>query len=174
MTTAKQLKCMNCGHELHVLAGQQHCYTSCGLPNVMLFNIEIRDCPSCGEREVVLPRVEELHRVLAHALISKPAPLTPAEFRFLRKQLGWGSKDLAGKFAFDPSSVSRWETGAEPLSRWADRLIRLAVARFTPVDDYSAEDMDLIDASKGVAPMPLNFRRGATGWQDERRAESCA
>lgn len=161
------MKCINCGNEMQVQRGQQHHYTSCGLPNVYLQNVETRNCSSCGEHEVVLPNVEDLHRVLAHAVISKKAPLTASEFKFLRKQLGWSSQDLAHKFGVDPSTVSRWENEADPLSRWADRLIRLSVAHFTPVDDYSADDMDLIDATAGTSPMPLRIRRGRSGWRDE-------
>ncbi|HEY8378319.1 MAG TPA: helix-turn-helix domain-containing protein [Nannocystis sp.] len=91
--------------------------------------------------------------------------MTAAEFKFLRKHLGWASQDLARKFGVDPSTVSRWENEAEPLSRWADRLIRLAVAKFTPVDDYSAEDMDLIDASAGAVQKPLRLQREHGGWR---------
>lgn len=165
------MKCINCGNEMEVQRGQEHHYASSGLPNVYLQNIETRVCPSCGECEVALPNVEQLHRVLAHAVISKKAPLTAAEFRFLRKQLGWSSQDLAHRFGVDPSTVSRWENEADPLSRLADRMIRLCVAQFTPVDDYSADDMDAIDTAVASSADPLRIRRGRGGWSEsEARA----
>lgn len=165
---ATKIKCVNCDHEVVVLHNQQHHYTSSGLSNVFLEGIDIRECGNCGEREIVIPRIEELHRVLAHALIVKRAPLTAAEFKFLRKHLGWASQDLAHKFGVDPSTVSRWEKETEPLSRWADRLIRLSVAQFSPVEDYSSEDLDLIDSTVGSMPRMLRVRRERGGWRDVR------
>ena len=56
------MKCINCGSDMEVQRGQPHDYTSCGLPNVYLPNVETRMCPNCGENEVVLPKVEAAPR----------------------------------------------------------------------------------------------------------------
>ena len=36
-----------------------------GLPNVVLHGVEIHECAACGERLTGIPRMAELHRVLA-------------------------------------------------------------------------------------------------------------
>jgi transcriptional regulator with XRE-family HTH domain len=57
------------------------------------------------------------------------------------RQLGWSSQDLTRKFGVDPSTVSRWENEADPLSRGADRLIR-SVGLEVPTTDQSAPRVD--------------------------------
>jgi hypothetical protein len=59
-----------------------------GLPDVTLVGVELRTCPSHGELEVVIPKIEELHRTLAKELPSKRPSFTEQEIRFLRKYLG--------------------------------------------------------------------------------------
>jgi len=43
-------------------------YEESGLRNVILEGIEVRSCQACGTREPVIPRIEELHGILARAV----------------------------------------------------------------------------------------------------------
>ena len=70
-------------------------YVASGLPGVTLLNVEMKRCSSCGEFEVSIPYIEQLHRIIASLLIEKPAPFTAAEITFLRKFLGWSGVDFA-------------------------------------------------------------------------------
>lgn len=81
------MKCAYCGAKNVKLERVEHKYVECGLPNVVLVNVPERVCGDCNERELVIPRIAELHELLSEMLRDKRAPLSPAEFRFLRKYL---------------------------------------------------------------------------------------
>jgi len=99
-----------------------------GLPGITLQGVEVSRCGKCGEYEVAIPRIEELHRSIAQTVISKKERLTPAEIRFLRKHLGWTGAEFAAHFGAARETVSRWENGSAPMGPTADRLLRMIVA----------------------------------------------
>lgn len=115
--------------------------------------MEVRRCPACGEYEVVIPRLEELHALIATAIIQEPARLTDDEIRYLRKFLGWSGADFARMIGAKPETVSRWETGTAAMGVQADRLRRLMVAHLKPVQDYGA------DRIKNTATVPAKPAR---------------
>ena len=86
----------------------------------------------------------ELHRVIANAVIHKPARLSGAEVKFLRKHLGWSGADFAAHMGVDPTTVSAWENERKPFGTSSDRLLRLMVARQAPVEDYSLDELTKI------------------------------
>jgi putative zinc finger/helix-turn-helix YgiT family protein len=121
-------------------------------------------CPKCGETEVAIPRIEDLHRTIARALIQKRSRLTAPEIRFLRKYLGWSGVDFAAHMGATPETISRWEKGAVPIGAASDRLLRLMVASKAPVEDYSLDvlkDIKEVVKSKTVL---LGFRARGGGW----------
>jgi len=65
-------------------------YDESGLPNVILESIEVRRCRSCGTREPVIPRIEELHRILLHP-VAPPHDAVPrrANRRVRFDDAGW-------------------------------------------------------------------------------------
>lgn len=90
------LKCFGCGHEM--TSGLENVkYDASGLPGVTLVGVEVSRCGHCGQYEVAIPRIEELHRALASALVRKSARLTPAEIRFLRTTFGWSGRGTIEK-----------------------------------------------------------------------------
>jgi putative zinc finger/helix-turn-helix YgiT family protein len=176
-------KCPQCGDPLETRR-ENHRYNESGLPNVILENIEIRKCASCGEEMLGIPRIEELHRVLAMAIIHHRERLSPQEVRFLRKWLGWSGRDFASHMGVDPATVSRWERvdAPTPMGPAADRLLRTLVAVGTPVDSYESpqehtnamrslfERLTEIDDAAAQPPM-LRFRTDRAGtWTPEQAA----
>ncbi len=157
-------KCRTCGKGELTSRVETHLYTESGLPHVALVGVEVRRCPSCGHHEVVLPRVTELHRTIAHAVIHKPARLSGAEVRFLRKSLGWSGVDFAERMGVDPSTVSSWENDKDPIGPTSDRLLRLMVARGTPVEDYSLDDLLKIDNERRP-PIEVRISPKGKGWE---------
>jgi putative zinc finger/helix-turn-helix YgiT family protein len=137
-------------------------YVACGLPHVTLVGVEVRRCAACGEHEVVIPKIEQLHRVIAHAVITQRARLTGAEVRFLRKYLGWSGVDFARHMGVTAESVSRWENDREPMSPTADRLVRLMVVTREPVSSYSLDE--LVDLDLHAAPIHLEVEPKRGGW----------
>ncbi|MGH7271546.1 MAG: type II TA system antitoxin MqsA family protein, partial [Polyangiaceae bacterium] len=140
-------------------------YTACGLPFVALVGVEVRRCKTCGEHEVVLPRIEQLHRTIALAVIGKHARLTAAEVRYLRKYLGWSGADFARRMGVTPESVSRWENDREQMSAVADRLLRLMVATKAPVTEYPLDS--LADLEDEPAPVRLRVESAKGAWRAE-------
>jgi len=149
------MKCVHCSGVIKSTRGA-HRYTESGLSNVTLLNVELRHCSECGEREVVIPRIEELHRIIARTVATGQSRLNPEQIRFLRKWLGWSSVDFALMMGVRPETVSRWEhkgTGYQ-MPATAERLLRLMVANQDPVTKYP---IDLFKLQPRLRPLPLKF-----------------
>ncbi len=127
------MKCPECKTEMESRK-VNHKYTESGLPNVVLVGIEVRHCPKCGEEQIVIPRLEELHRVIAFKVASQAARLNGAEIRFLRKWLGWSGATFAKTIGVAAETVSRWENDKEAMGTTAERLLRLMAIRQKPVE----------------------------------------
>ncbi|MGH7826704.1 MAG: type II TA system antitoxin MqsA family protein, partial [Candidatus Binatia bacterium] len=99
-------------------------YVESGLNNVLLKNITVHECAKCGELLPEIANVKQVHKWIAEYLVKKQSPLTGAEFRFLRKQMGMGAAELAGFLGVTPVTMSRWENGKETVGPQSDRLLR--------------------------------------------------
>jgi putative zinc finger/helix-turn-helix YgiT family protein len=161
------MKCLSCGAGMKTTRENVR-YDSSGLPNVTLRNVEVSRCPRCGEEEIAIPRIEDLHRAIAEALIAKPSRLDAAEVRYLRKYLGWSGADFAAHMGTTRETVSRWEHGTAQVGPQADRLLRLMVATKTPVSEYSLDTLKAISTEKPAR----SFRLGMTVEQDGWHAEA--
>jgi DNA-binding transcriptional regulator YiaG len=137
----------------------------------MLMNVEVRHCPNCGNDLLAVPRMPQLHRAIATALIGKPAQLTPQEIKFLRKSLGWSGKDFAGKMHVDAATVSRWERVEDPqvMDEQKDLLLRALVALGKQIDEYPLDRLEQV-ASQKPRPLSMKMRNGDDGWQPELAA----
>lgn len=155
------MRCDACGEQM-ISGRENHSYKECGLPFVTLQDVEIRRCPRCGEFEVVIPRMEELHRVLASAVATKTSRLMPPEIKFLRKHLGWSGADFAKHIGVSAETVSRWENGREAMGPVADRTLRLMVLYVAPKRDYSLDT--LTELKDTPEPSRIGLRAGAQGW----------
>ncbi|MCX7216537.1 MAG: hypothetical protein NTZ96_09485 [Burkholderiales bacterium] len=99
-------------------------YTDGGLRNVWLVNgYEIRQTPYGNG--VAFHNLDGLTQSICTALTRKAAPLTGAEFRYIRSAGMLLSQPALGKLmGIDGQSVARWEKTSK-VPRWADKLIRL-------------------------------------------------
>ena len=129
---------------------------------VTLEHVETTFCGSCGGRGVSIDRMAPLLRGIAAAVVRKRARLAPAEVTFLRKHLEYTGARLAKALGVTGPSVSRWESGREPIGPSADRLLRALVVmhdgetdRFDPAQFEAIED--------GSAPLRLTLRRDSRG-----------
>lgn len=155
------MKCMQCGSPMKTKR-ENFLYGASGLP-VTLLGVEVSRCKKCGEFEVAIPRIEELHRVIAMEVIGKRARLAPAEIRFLRKVLGWSGADLARRIGVGVGAVSRWENGRDPMGPVADRLLRLMVAHTKAGTDYPVDRLAEV-AEEAPEPLRLGMQPDAKGW----------
>lgn len=158
-----KVKCLQCGAPMESTIGP-HRYSR-GI-DVVLHGIERRRCPECGEEEVVIPKIEKLHRVIARTIARKPGHLKPGEIRFLRTYLGYSSADFANVLGVTPETVSRWERMSKPqkMAAPAERLLRM-LARFgEPSRIYDLEAI-LLSGSEEAADGMLRFTREGGDWE---------
>lgn len=157
------MKCHNCGAATRE-ATENYNYSECGLDYVTLVGIVVRRCPSCGEEETVIPRVEELHRLIARQVARRPGRLEGREIRFLRKYLGHSTEDGAKTLGVDPSTLSRWENEKQEMHLPTERFLRLMVFNEVPVENYPAEELvSLTNRHESRAPRVV-LTAGRQGW----------
>ena len=142
-----KIKCSNCGESMRTRR-ENYLYDECGLRHITLIGVRVNRCARCGNYEVSIPRIEQLHRLIAKALIEKATRFTGDEIRFLRKSLGLSSGDFARRVGVTLETVSRWEQNAVPVGPQADRLVRLLVAQGRLTMRYPEEHLALIDSKK--------------------------
>jgi putative zinc finger/helix-turn-helix YgiT family protein len=162
------MTCLECGGKM-TSTREAVKYDASGLSGVTLANVEVRRCSKCGAREVVIPKIEELHRLLAAALIQKKGALVAEEVRFLRKYLGWSGVDFAAHMGATAETVSRWENGKLTMSPQADRLLRTMVALREPESEYKIEALKAI-VPKAAKPLRVGLRSGPSGWRKDTAA----
>ncbi len=156
------MKC-DCGATM-TSARENYSYAASGLPHVTLEGVEVRRCAACGEHEVVIPNIEQLHQAIANAVISKKARLASAEVRFLRKHMGWSGAEFARHVGVKPETVSRWETGKEPIGPIADRLLRLMIVTKAPAREYAIETLASLEDE--FAPARVRLSADKSGWHE--------
>ena len=116
-------RCSNCGAEARVVRGAHH-FKEIALKNVTLMGVKLIQCPTCGNEDVVIPRVNEVMRVLAMAVVNKPYRLAGHEVRFLRKFLGMTGEEFARLLHVEKTTLSKWENDDPPIGQQSDLLVR--------------------------------------------------
>ncbi|MFZ0819853.1 MAG: YgiT-type zinc finger protein [Candidatus Acidiferrales bacterium] len=157
--------CSNCGKPARKTRGN-YLFRECGLNNIVLKDIEIMKCDSCGNEDPIIARITMVMRTIALALANKPFALCGEEIRYLRKYLGMSGDTFSSFLHTDKSVLSRWENNREPVGPKSDRLIRLVVLglgaglrqeveqgvrRFTEIDESPKELM------VGLDPKDLSY-----------------
>ncbi len=118
------MKCETCYAELVVKRVDCYHYAESGLPNVYLSGIEVEECPNGHGQSPRIPRILDLHELIAESVCVKPSPLTGDEARFLRKELGMKAKDWAAYLHVDAATLSRWENGEQAIVPMTDAFLR--------------------------------------------------
>lgn len=97
-------------------------YVESGLPNVWLSNGFVVKETAYGE-SVAITDVKGLHDLIGKSIAEKPAALTGAEFRFLRKELGLSQERLADIVGLTSQAVAIWEK-TDKIPTVNDRYLR--------------------------------------------------
>jgi DNA-binding transcriptional regulator YiaG len=156
-------KCSECGAPLRLTRGAIP-YDLGGLPALTLEGVELWRCEACEEPTVGIPQTGPLHRLIAEALVTKPAPLAPEEIRFLRTWMGWEGVEFAARLGVSPETISRWEHGAHPTRPLADRSVRLLAAVGGRLGRFDPDRLAAIDAKARPAPLRLRLRFDGERW----------
>jgi putative zinc finger/helix-turn-helix YgiT family protein len=104
------MKCAQCGQSMGKETGMYR-YEESGLKNIMLMDVPMYTCASCGETEVEIPAMEELHCLIGLFVLYQPNRLESAEVRYLRKHMGYSQDELASYVGVARGTITRWEAG---------------------------------------------------------------
>jgi putative zinc finger/helix-turn-helix YgiT family protein len=159
------MKCEECGGPVRVERDAIRRYLVGGLPHVEVHGVEVTRCTKCGNESIAIPRIGQLHRAIAQAFVTQRRMLAHPEIRFLRKHIGLSGSDFADMMGVARETVSRWETGAQPMGSVADRLLRMLVVTHDPAESYAVDDM-LRALSDEPAPAKLP---AVAMWNDRER-----
>jgi DNA-binding transcriptional regulator YiaG len=118
------MMCSSCGSRGTRVTRGVYRFAESGLKNVRLAGIELIRCRRCGNVDPILPKLTEIMKVLALAVIGKPGQLAGEEARFLRKFLNKPADEFAKLLGVDATTLSRWENNHQPIGPQSDRLIR--------------------------------------------------
>jgi putative zinc finger/helix-turn-helix YgiT family protein len=155
------MKCMQCGTGM---SAKRENVPYDDLPGTVLVGMSVSRCARCGEHEVAIPAIDELHRVLAQEVIRKTGRLNGAEIRFLRSYLGYSGVDFAKLIHSDPATVSRWESDKQLLGHHTDLLLRAMVAIDKKVEAYPISMFAEFKGDKAPRTR-YAFKRTATRWR---------
>jgi putative zinc finger/helix-turn-helix YgiT family protein len=158
------MKCIKCETSLVSERTDKYQYHESGLDDVFLLNIIVHRCGTCGSALPEIPNVRQLHLVIALIIIEQKQKLSGKEIRFLRKNLGMKSKDLAAKLGYEPETYSRFENDREPIGDRGDRLMRIW---------YAAQKEKDIKKYKGLLELIDGFDKivRGTSWRKSKPIE---
>ncbi|MCX5834978.1 MAG: type II toxin-antitoxin system MqsA family antitoxin [Deltaproteobacteria bacterium] len=117
--------CWECGEEINIIKDRPYHYTESGLDNIYLHGVTQYECTKCGEKAVEIPKVKNLHLVIGRDVVCSEKKLKGQEIKYLRKELGLKSKQIAEILSVDLSTFSRWENSKASIGPVADKLLRL-------------------------------------------------
>jgi len=117
---------------------QGYHYVECGLQNVYVEGLTISTDDE-GDDILRIPDVNQLHRTIVAALITKHSGLTGAELRFIRTELGLTQAKLAAIVHRDALAISRWEREeVKEIDANAETLIRLVAREQLQLEIYTS------------------------------------
>jgi DNA-binding transcriptional regulator YiaG len=146
-------------------------YRECGLDFIYLSNgFEWHETPY--GKALSITDVEGLHQLIGMALIEKPAPLTGAEFRFLRTELDLSQEGVGLLLGRKVRQIRGYET-ADEVPEPANTLIRFVYKeRLDPSETFEHFSRAIAELQKfDKAVNELKLRATAHGWEP---AEACA
>jgi len=122
--------CKKCGGHLASRIVPEFEHAAIGLPGVVLKNaVEQFYCTACGTADSVhFPNIDGLMAAIALARVKQNTKLAGPDIRFLRKALELNQQELAKLLAVRNETVSRWETGHQPIEPSTEKLLRTVVA----------------------------------------------
>ena len=143
-----------------------HRYVESGLDNIYLENGYRTHRTPYGEG-ISIQDTEGLNRAIGRWLVSIPKPLTGAELRFLRLEMGATQKDLAGILGTTEQTLRLWEKHRnKPMPGPADRLLRALYLEFTGKDESVRKMLErLAKFNETDRQVKVRFRETSRGWK---------
>lgn len=123
MSGVKQLKCVECGHDMAVAMDPVE-ETFKGV-SLVVDGLEYWRCNNCGEIIFDAENTKKYERAMVNAYASKMGLMSPDDIVKTRRKYGLKQKELEKALGVSTPSVSRWETGAVCQSKPVDNLLRI-------------------------------------------------
>lgn len=142
----KTENCSNCG-EMATARRMSYRFDEMGVP-VLLQNIEVIECPHCGNTDPIIPNMSGLMKVLASAIICNPCKLNGQEIRYLRKYVNKSAREFARYLNLDHTHLSKLENDRYEINPRLDRLVRLIVGAMAP--ELAAESSKLVEIMPNI------------------------
>ena len=153
----KIVACSNCGREAEIVRGS-YFFIESGLDCVVLQGIELIRCEHCENEDPIIPRINDLMRVLALAVIGKPHRLCGTEVRFLRKYLMKTGEEMAQMLGVSKTTISKWENDEDPIGPSSDRLFRvIALAIGEGLQEKLQEMIEMFPRIERQPPRKVNI-----------------
>jgi DNA-binding transcriptional regulator YiaG len=126
-------------------------YTECGLDNIYLVNgYEITKCKD--DEEIYIHDIHGLHRAIGKLLVFKHGLLSGNEIKFIRTTLDLSQKSLGELLGLDYQSILGWEKNKTPISRTADRLLKIIFYSYIRKD----KDSSVYDKINEISKLEAN------------------
>ncbi|HEU4537278.1 MAG TPA: helix-turn-helix domain-containing protein [Polyangiaceae bacterium] len=126
-----------------------------GLESVRVEGLPALRCDKCGELTFDGAVLDAITQGVAKMFAMQSGDLWPQEARFLRKFLSATQTELAARLGVDRTTVTRWETGEEPLLRPHAASLRVHVAlHLAGLDPATAGELDRTIAQPPKRPVP--------------------
>ena len=135
-----------------------HHYTECGLQNVFIEGL--KPCiDDDGDEVFTIPAINELHRVIAHGIVSHEHGMSGDELRFLRTEMGYTQAELALLVHYDKQSIGRWERGEFDIESAAEAIIRrLAIEKLSLKISSGIDELSRMSVPS-VKTQPINIKK---------------
>jgi transcriptional regulator with XRE-family HTH domain len=148
-------------------------YRACGLDDVYLVN-GFTITESDGEEVISVENIEDLHEAIAVKLITSPAKLKPAEFKFLRNNMDLTQAELGERLGVDVQAIGRYERNENEngIPPPVDQLLRFhIVLHLLPKDEREELLAKVEEAAKEhgkIRGAPACFRLSNDEWKRQR------
>jgi YgiT-type zinc finger domain-containing protein len=143
------MKCVQCGH--NGLRGTTTTHEVHIGDAVVQGTVPAEACPKCKEVYVSGDALERLELQVAEQ-VARSGVVSGATFRFMRKALGLQAKEMLEVIGTPPETVSRWETGARDVDRFA--WITLATMVIDKAEERAPSTRDVVRATLTPSTLP--------------------
>lgn len=148
-------------------------YRACGLDDVYLTS-GFAERPSEFGLSVLIDDVRGLHHAIGLSIINESKPLSPREFRFLRKNMDLTQEDLAARLRVDAQTIARYEKDQSAIPGATNMVLRMFAFHVMPSErqDEIAEEIKAIieDQLSESAPADKAFDKTSRGWRERAMA----
>jgi transcriptional regulator with XRE-family HTH domain len=147
--------CSKCG-KLADVVHKSYPFEEMGIP-VELKNVEVIECPHCGNVDPIIPNMDGLIRVLAVAVLCSPRKLNGPEVRFLRKYVNKNAREFSRYLNVTHQHLSKLENDRYEITPRLDKLVRLLVGNMDP--DLATEIWKLMKVIPEIEDVAMDERQ---------------